>query len=92
MNAFATSEEPGGTSRPAPRASAGLAGLDGRTPLRRAYRGVTRVLKGMSGLDAYERYLAHRWVHHPDEPVQGEAEFWRCRWDHESRHPTARCC
>nr|NLI49122.1 YbdD/YjiX family protein [Propionibacterium sp.] len=89
MNAFATSEEPGGVRRPAPRA---LDDADGRTPWRRAYDGVTRVLKGMAGLDAYERYVRHRLAHHPGEPLQGEAEFWRCRWDQESRTPKARCC
>lgn len=89
MSAFGTSEEPGGTHRPAPRA---VGPVDGRSGLLRAYLGVTTVLKGIAGLDAYERYVRHRSIHHPDEPIQGEAEFWRCKWDHEERNPKARCC
>jgi uncharacterized short protein YbdD (DUF466 family) len=92
MNRFATSSEPGGTRRPAPSASGRRPDADVRTPLRRAYDAATGMAKGIAGLDAYERYVQHRTAQHPDDPLQSEAEFWRCRWDAEGSNPTARCC
>lgn len=53
---------------------------------------VLRVLRGMSGLDAYERYLAHHRHAHPEVPAPSRGEFYRAKWDHESTSPTARCC
>ncbi|SMO41172.1 YbdD/YjiX family protein [Propioniciclava tarda] len=89
MNQFATSSEPGGVIRPA---SAGVRSDDEGTPLARLFAGTTQFLKGISGLDAYERYLRHQAAHHPDAAVLGEADFWRSRWANEEKNPKARCC
>ncbi len=51
-----------------------------------------RVWRGMNGLDAYERYLAHHLHVHPELPAPTKAQFYRDKWDHESHSPTARCC
>lgn len=53
---------------------------------------VARVWKGMNGLDAYERYLAHHRHAHPGTPAPSRADFYRAKWEHESTSPTARCC
>ncbi|ROR55969.1 uncharacterized short protein YbdD (DUF466 family) [Luteococcus japonicus] len=60
--------------------------------VREAAHLVARVWKGMSGLDAYERYLAHHRHAHPGTPAPSRADFYRAKWDHESTSPTARCC
>lgn len=74
---------------------------DGSAPIRldhepggwqRLWRGTMAVVRGVSGLDKYERYLNHQRRTHPDEAPLTEAEFWRQTWEREERHPTARCC
>ena len=89
MKRFATSSEPGGTSRPAPPAAStrdvAASGVD-------AWRAGVRWIKGIAGLDAYDRYARHHAVAHPGEPLLTEGEFWRCRWDSDSKNPKARCC
>lgn len=91
---FASSSEPGGGVRPA--ADAPAAEVCDRTPpppaWREAWRGLVRFVKGVAGLDAYDRYVRHARAHHPDAPVPNEADFWRERWDGEERNPRARCC
>jgi len=90
MNRFATSSEPGGASRPAPAAPAAVP--DAAPTGVRAWRAGVRWIRGISGLDAYDRYLRHAAAAHPDESPLSEAEFWRCRWDDDSKNPKARCC
>ncbi|MGL4831434.1 MAG: YbdD/YjiX family protein [Propionibacteriaceae bacterium] len=54
-----------------------------------------RVLKGIRGvfdLDSYERYVKHRNLHHPGEPMLTEGEFWKNTWAEQDRNPQARCC
>jgi len=92
MNRFATSSEPGGLGRPATGVSDRAPDAPTRPPLRRAYESFTWMMKGISGLDAYERYVRHACAHHPHARPLTEAEFWRSRWDNESRNPKARCC
>ncbi|MHB1007853.1 MAG: YbdD/YjiX family protein [Propionibacteriaceae bacterium] len=88
MNRFETSSEPGGTDRPAPQPLPSE-----ELPVAvRAWRSSRFWVRGISGLDAYDRYVQHRNSHHPDEPLLDEAEFWRCRWDSDSKNPKARCC
>lgn len=53
---------------------------------------VARVWKGMNGLDAYERYLAHHRHAHQRTPAPSRADFYRAKWEHESTSPTDRCC
>lgn len=83
MNRFATSSEPGGQHH--------AAGLTPK-PSMSLLANIRMWLKGISGLDAYDRYLDHHAAHHPGECVMAEPEFWRSRWDNESRNPKARCC
>lgn len=105
MNRFATSEEPGGTFRPAPAHAPAGADADGAVAAvgggvhqgspatwRQSARAVATFVKGISGLDAYERYARHQHLRHPDEAMMDEAEFWRCRWDADGKNPKARCC
>lgn len=51
-----------------------------------------QLVREMAGERDYENYLRHQAAHHPDEPVQGEREFWRERTDRQDQNPTARCC
>ncbi len=85
MNRFVSSEEPGGTHRPAPPS-------DQPPTLRSVARGTVGWLKGISGLDAYERYLKHERGAHPGSTPLSEAEFWRCRWESDEKNPKSRCC
>nr|WP_277628322.1 YbdD/YjiX family protein [Arsenicicoccus dermatophilus] len=48
--------------------------------------------RGVTGADAYERYVAHLTREHPDAPVPSEREFWRQKYADQERHPTSRCC
>nr|WP_292892826.1 YbdD/YjiX family protein [Microbacterium sp.] len=41
---------------------------------------------------AYEVYVAHHRIHHPDVPPLTERRFWRQRSDDQDRNPGARCC
>lgn len=60
--------------------------------VQRAWRGTVAVVRGLAGLDRYDRYVNHRLRAHPDEPMLTEAEFWRCAWEAEGLNPAARCC
>jgi len=72
----------GGASLPA-RAVAGLG---------RAWRGFTWYVKGMLGESDYDHYVAHLRAHHPDAVVPTVREYWRDRYDYESKNPAGRCC
>lgn len=48
--------------------------------------------KSIIGADAYERYLRHHLVAHPDEPALAEREFWRQHYAAAESKPGARCC
>lgn len=84
---FAVSTEPARGDGSTPTRPTG----DG-TLVRRAWRGAVAIMRGLSGLDKYDRYVEHRRRTHPDEPMLSEAEFWRCSWEAEGRDPSARCC
>ncbi|WP_255574618.1 YbdD/YjiX family protein [Austwickia sp. TVS 96-490-7B] len=48
--------------------------------------------RGVTGADAYERYVDHLQRHHPDQPVPSEKQFWRDKYAEMDRNPKARCC
>lgn len=60
--------------------------------LRECLREAWQIVRGFAGERAYENYLAHQSVHHPDEPVLTERAFWRAHVDRGDRAATARCC
>ncbi|QGF23700.1 YbdD/YjiX family protein [Raineyella fluvialis] len=72
--------------------SAPVRGPEEGDAVQRAWHGTVAVVRGLAGLDKYDRYVAHQSRTHPDEPLLSEAEFWRCSWDAEGRNPKARCC
>jgi uncharacterized short protein YbdD (DUF466 family) len=53
-----------------------------------------RLLRGIMGADAYERYLEFHAASHGAEghPPMSEREFWRDRDDRRDRNPEGRCC
>jgi uncharacterized short protein YbdD (DUF466 family) len=44
------------------------------------------------GDNHYRRYVDHRAVTHPGEPVMSEREYWRMRHDATESSPNPRCC
>lgn len=48
--------------------------------------------RGMTGADAYERYVEHLRRTHPDAPVPSVAQFWADKYAEQERNPTTRCC
>jgi uncharacterized short protein YbdD (DUF466 family) len=46
----------------------------------------------MVGIPDYERYLAHRAAHHPDEPVLSRREFFAQAIDRKYCKSGPRCC
>jgi uncharacterized short protein YbdD (DUF466 family) len=48
-------------------------------------------LRGLTGDDAYERYLAHRRARHAGEPVLDRSAFYRAELDRRFRQ-ASRCC
>lgn len=63
--------------------------------VRESARGVSWLVKGMLGEDAYEKYLAHVEVERARADggrVMTEREFWRDVTDRQERHPQGRCC
>ena len=69
--------------------------LDATAPGRvlvRVARGIRWYVTSLMGDRAYETYLIHERVHHPDREPLTERQFWRQRQDEQSRNPSARCC
>ncbi|MFN8096856.1 MAG: YbdD/YjiX family protein [Dermatophilaceae bacterium] len=48
--------------------------------------------RGVTGADAYERYVGHLEREHPGCPVPTEREFWREKYADQDRNPRSRCC
>lgn len=48
--------------------------------------------RGVTGADAYERYVDHLHRTHPDAPVPSEKDFWREKYAEMDRNPQTRCC
>lgn len=56
----------------------------------RALRSVRWYVSSVMGDNHYQRYLDHRRITHPGEPVMTEREYWRER--HDGATVTVRCC
>jgi len=50
-----------------------------------------RMLRELSGDDAYERYLAHRAAHHAESEALSRGEYFR-RCEQEKWQGVRRCC
>lgn len=48
--------------------------------------------RGITGADAYERYVAHLQRTHPDAEIPSEKQFWRDKYAEMDRNPKSRCC
>lgn len=53
---------------------------------------VRRYANGVTGADAYDRYVTHLRRTHPDAPIPSKKEFWREFYDEQERNPRTRCC
>lgn len=60
--------------------------------LRRAGRDLRWYVHSIMGDNAYQHYVAHQRVHHPEEPVPTEREFWIARHAEAEANPKTRCC
>lgn len=60
--------------------------------LRRAAGAVRWYVRGVTGADAYERYLRHQLQAHPGQPPLTERAFWREHTDDRDTNPRMRCC
>lgn len=49
-------------------------------------------MRGVTGADAYDRYVAHLRRTHPGCEVPTERQFWRDKYDDMERNPKSRCC
>ena len=56
-----------------------------------ACRRIWAGLRALTGDDAYERYLAHRQLRHPGEPLLPRDEFYRAELERRWVQP-GRCC
>lgn len=55
-------------------------------------RRLGRFVGGVTGADAYERYVEHLQRLHPETPAPTRAQFWREKYAEQERNPGARCC
>ena len=55
-------------------------------------RSALRWWNGVTGADAYERYVAHLRRTHPEAAIPTEKDFWRARYAEMERNPRSRCC
>jgi uncharacterized short protein YbdD (DUF466 family) len=61
------------------------------TRLKEWMLGCWKVVRQLSGDDAYERYLAHHAARHADRPPLSRREYFR-RSEHEKWEGVRRCC
>ena len=61
------------------------------TGMRRLLRDGWGFLRQVSGDDAYDRYLAHMTLAHPDQPVLGRSAYFRSRQE-QRWNRISRCC
>ncbi len=59
---------------------------------RRTAAAVRWYWRGITGADAYERYVDHLQRTHPDAPIPSERDFWREKYAEMERNPKTRCC
>lgn len=60
--------------------------------LRRAGRDLRWYVHSIMGDNAYQHYVTHQRVHHPEEPIPTEREFWIARHAEAEANPKTRCC
>lgn len=60
--------------------------------LRKAGRDVRWYVHSIMGDNAYQHYVSHLRVHHPDAPVPTERQFWIDKHAEAERNPKTRCC
>jgi len=73
-----------------PRLSASFSLAAGR--LRAFARKLGQTARLAVGIPDYEGYVAHRRMHHPDQPVMSYEEFFRERLVSRYRKGSSRCC
>lgn len=78
----------------APERANPVPGRDRSVPARlgAALRALRWYWSGVTGADAYERYVAHLSRAHPGCPVPTKRDFWREKYADQERNPTQRCC
>ncbi|MDO5628587.1 MAG: YbdD/YjiX family protein [Mobilicoccus sp.] len=59
---------------------------------RRVFGTLRWYMRGITGADAYDRYVAHLQRTHPGCAVPTERDFWRAKFDDMERNPKSRCC
>lgn len=79
-----TAQAPAGASGPGADTMRGRAGS--------ALRAIRWYWSGVTGADAYERYVAHLRRARPACAVPTKKEFWREKYADQERNPTQRCC
>lgn len=60
--------------------------------LRKGFTDARWFWNGVTGADAYERYVAHHARHHPGEEPMSAKDFWREKYADMERNPKSRCC
>lgn len=55
-------------------------------------RRVGRFVSGVTGADAYERYVEHLRRVDPEARVPTREAFWREKYAEQERNPGTRCC
>jgi uncharacterized short protein YbdD (DUF466 family) len=60
--------------------------------LTRSWRAVRWYVREVTGESAYDRYVEHERLGHPDRPVMTRGEFERRRQDLANARPQQRCC
>ncbi|MFI4979700.1 MAG: YbdD/YjiX family protein [Nevskiales bacterium] len=73
-----------------PHRFARLSMITGR--LRAITRKLAQTARLAVGIPDYEGYVAHRRMHHPQQPVMSYEEFFRERMDSRYRRGSSRCC
>jgi len=73
-----------------PRRSASVALAAGR--LRAFARKLAQTARLAVGVPDYDGYVAHRRMHHPDQPVMSYEEFFRERVASRYKRGSSRCC
>lgn len=56
------------------------------------FRAVAWYFGELMGDHDYQKYCEHLRIHHPDQPVPTEREYWRQRHSEAETNPQSRCC
>lgn len=54
--------------------------------------GVVWYIKELMGDNDYAKYCAHLQRDHPEVEPPTEREFWKQRWERQTKNPEGRCC